>query len=67
MKKRLMTLLLISGLSLLFVTLSNGDAATPNHMLSLHFESFWDYAANQIPTAAMLLGIGIVGFAGIQR
>lgn len=67
MKKILSVLIFTSGLAFLSVTLASGNVAVLHSTLTPHIEAFMNYTVTQIPVGAMLLGIGIVGFAGIQR
>ena len=67
MNKKRFAFVLASGLSLLAMVIGNEEVIATYHPMGPHIEAFIDFAAPQIPVAAMLLGIGIVGFAGIQR
>lgn len=67
MNKKRIAFALTIGLSFLAVVLGNEDVAATYHPIAPHIEAFINFAGPQIPVAAMLLGIGIVGFAGIQR
>lgn len=67
MNKKWIAFVLASGLSLLAMVIGNEDVAATYYPMAPHIEAFMDLAVPQIPVAAVLLGIGIVGFAGIQR
>ena len=67
MKEILSVLIFTSVLAFLSVTLASGNVAALHYTLTPHIEAFLDYTVTQIPVGTMLLGIGIVGFAGLQR
>ncbi|WP_419656231.1 uncharacterized protein Dvar_53360 [Desulfosarcina variabilis str. Montpellier] len=63
MKKIVIALTLACSLAFLAVMFGNGGVAALHYSLLPKIKAFLDFVFPHVPVVAMLLGIGIVGFA----